>query len=222
MKKIISVILIVIVMVLSLTSCEALDELKDIINSITGENNTDDNNDEGEKPDVYAQLNELLKNKVDSLSLDVKTENNGVMLEGTYRIDSNKDGSYTVTYSYEENTEIDLENGVFPDETVITVTGVVTVNNGVVTDGDGNVIADNVEIGTGLGMNFQEQFFKNVVSDDESFSADVIDSRGFMQSEFAGDELKVSVDFNSEKINQIILSYTQNGTATVYTYVFDK
>ncbi len=171
---------------------------------------------------AYDKLNSLIAKTPSSVQLSVSVTLDGETLTGEYDTTAT-DGGYTVEYSYEKfNTFEETDGGyVVPDEIKSTFEGSIVVKDGKIVEQDGADADISFDQMTAAGLKFDAEYFKNEVSEDERFSADVTDPDAFLQGDVDCTAMKVEVRYNDEAIASLVISYTSSENAQVvieYTF----
>ena len=169
------------------------------------------------EPDIYEKLDNMVSEDYSSLTVTVTTENAFGILNSTYAI---KYGSNTaVDYTEETFSEYEIADGeyVIPEEQKVTKSGSFTL------DGKSVTLRDGITLNR-LGkpdFSFAKGNFSSVKSGEDSFSANVVNVKGFLGFTADAENMKVSADFAGEKLTSVVLDYeTAAGTAVTLTYIF--
>lgn len=165
------------------------------------------------EPDKYEVLNAKLNLNYSSLVITVTdTFDSDSSLISTYTVSHSDDG-VKVSYSIERFAEISLENPT--SDYKVTTVGEAVIKDGVVVSGDldvSGVLPD--------GLNFKEEYFKNIEITSFSLEADVKDAAGFLGTEITCTDMKVSASFR-DAFNSITITYkAESGNDVEYLYQF--
>lgn len=173
-----------------------------------------------EKPqDVYTTLNTLTAKEYANVTVNVTTSKGGHTLSDAYSI-STSDGQSTISYTVEELNTFDLVSGRLPENYKTVKNGVAKVEDGKVTEINGDEVSIEFEkIGTSV-FTFKQEYFANVVettddSGNDIFSADISDIKAFMKAkdECVGAKIVVKYNKTEDKLVSIEISYS-NQTST--------
>ncbi len=163
---------------------------------------------------VFEIYNRMVES-TDSYKLEVKTETNGETLVSTYEVDYTVTG-YTVKYSCESMTVIDLANPADDYKTV--KTGEAVIEGGKVVSQTGDT-AD--ALPGRLALSFDKSFFSNFVSSDGSLIAKVSDVSGFMGIVKNASDMTAEVTYSAESFTRILITYKTGKSSVTMTYTFD-
>jgi len=164
-------------------------------------------------------LQYLSSQSYSKVKLNITTITGDIKLVAEYILTKNK-----VSYSVEQlnmlPTDGKLDN--LSPEYKKTLTGTAVIENGKVTqfNGDKVSIPDYDEL-TGA-FDFKEGYFKNIKTADGEFSADVVSASNFLGTNKNVSDMKIEVKYNTSAIEKITLTYkTVNSTVTT-VYEFTK
>lgn len=169
--------------------------------------------------DAYEVLSDMSKCAYPSFSLNVVTVYKGETLSSQFTVTNDGDKS-VVEYSVEQLTEISLTQPA--DGYKTTISGSVTVENGNITEQNGeSVDIDFKQIGN-VGFNFKREYFDTASFSEGKFTATVRVTAQFMgNSTYEYRNMTVEVNYGTA-FEKIVLSYTTAEGATVTaTYNFD-
>ena len=195
MKKIFFVILILILATLCFASCAEIGE--------------------------YAKLNQISKNNYSQVRVDITVQKSGEQSKLVSNIVCiNVDQTtQTVAYVLQEYAKIGVEGDTItlPDQQIVTKSGTVTLQNGVVTSQQGDQTTfDFANMGK-LRFTFRDSYLANARTENGIFSAYVTNTTGFFGQSISGaTNVKVAVDVNTYK--SITISYTANGSDVTIVY----
>lgn len=168
---------------------------------------------------VYTTLSELAKVPYSQVALSTVIKTADAELTAQYVLTKT-----TVTYAIEQMSKLPtdgvLNNTPATSKTVLS--GTATVENGKVIALDGTSV-ELPEYDELKGeFNFKESFFKNVTEAGNKFSADVNNPEKFLNTTKKVENMKIEVEYTSDAITKIVLTYnTENATVTS-TYAFSK
>ena len=166
---------------------------------------------------VYDKLDKFADLKYQQIKLAVVTVTGGIQLSANYTLTENN-----VTYSVEQLNMLPSNGdltGVSP-EYKTTYTGYAKIVDGKVTelDGEGVTLPSYDELKG--NFSFAESNFKNVTTQGNSFSADVVSPSNFYGSTVNVQNMKVIVEYTETAFSKMVITYqTANSTVTT-TYEF--
>ena len=166
---------------------------------------------------IYDKLDDFANLDYQQIKLSVITVTGDIQLSANYTLTQ----SY-VSYSIERLNMLPSNGdltGVSP-EYKTTHTGYAKIVDGKVTelDGEGVTLPSYDELKG--NFSFAESNFKNVTTQGNSFSADVVSPSSFYGSTVNVQNMKVTVEYTETALNKIVITYqTANSTVTT-TYEF--
>lgn len=168
----------------------------------------------------FDQLNGMFEKSYSEISLQIT---NGVDEETkltdkfTVRYGEN---SATISYSVEEFLPLSVESTSALKKTT---SGTVLLEDGVVTQIDGETAELPYEELSSVGLNFEKDYFTKIEATNFSFSASVTDPAGFFGTEnFSGKDMTIYAVF-TDVYQTIFLSYTaSDGTSVSCSYSFKQ
>lgn len=157
-------------------------------------------------------ISQLLEKEYRVISFDVNTVESGISLTSSFTVIDT-----TIYYSVERLGGLTLEG----DEEFITeYKGEAFHENGVVTEINGDEVAlPEYEVLIG-GLDFDEEYFKNIIANEGSFSADVENLAGFFGADVEGEYGKVIVKYDLGGIDTIEISYQSSTSIVTMKYEF--
>ena len=164
-------------------------------------------------------IQSLLKTSYSSITLNVTTTTNGIELKGIYKLTFEGDIT-TVDYSFERLNELDINGN--NDGYKSTVTGVASVQNGNIVEGDTSVaLPEEINFNS---ISFKPAFFENVTVTGAKFQADVKDCRGFTGNwDIECTDMHVEVIYSKTELSMMSITYVSKGGSNVsITYTFTK
>lgn len=191
MKKI-SCLFLIVILAFSLSSC-SFDE-------IFGDDS------------VCSLINQLLEKEYRVISFEVNTVESGISLTSTFTVTDT-----AIHYSVERLGALTLEG----DEEFITeYKGEAFHEDGVITEINGDEVTL-PEYNTLVGaLDFDEEYFKNIISNEGSFSASVENLAGFLGADVEGEYGKVVVEYDLDGIEKIEISYQTDTSIITMKYEF--
>ena len=191
MKKI-SCLFLIVILAFSLSSC-SFDE-------IFGDDS------------VCSLINQLLEKEYRVISFEVNTVESGISLTSTFTVTDT-----AIHYSVERLGALTLEG----DEEFITeYKGEAFHEDGVITEINGDEVTL-PEYNTLVGaLDFDEEYFKNIISNEGSFSASVENLAGFLGADVEGEYGKVVVEYDLDGIEKIEISYQSSTSIVTMKYEF--
>ena len=209
MKNRILSLLLALVMLFSLTSCFLFPD------------NQNGNGGTAQKT-VYDTLGDLTKLSYSTVSVNVSTETDGIELFAEYILRQN-----TVEYKIEELCLLPEDgniSGVSPSYKT-TVSGTAEVKNGQIIKLDGaSVTLPSYETLVGA-FNFDKQNFKNAEEPTSGvgiFRADVASPASFLGRSTSAKNMRVTVDFASDALKTVTLTYDTDLSSVSIVYQFQK
>ena len=172
--------------------------------------------------DIYNTLNSLVAQPQSQVALTISTILNGEKLNGTFTAVQEDDG-IRVTYAYEQlSTFEDGEDGyIIPDSYITTYQGTVLIAEGKVVEQNGDAADIAIEQITAAGLEFEKDYFSNVIAQEGFFQAKVISPSDFLQTEISCTEMRVEACYMQESIDLLTISYTSSsGAQVVLSYTF--
>ena len=161
---------------------------------------------------VFSNLTSLSQKPCSMVRVNIETLADGAKLNSTFKITGS-----LITYSIDLLSEITLD-GDEPFKT--TKTGEAFVTDGVITSMDGSdVELPEYELLVGK-FTFKADNFIKVTIGEGSFSASIVNLGEFLMAETDGKGASVSVEFNSDRNQKLILNYIENGSGVKVTYEF--
>ena len=212
MKKIISFILILALLVCMAACSKPKNPAQTTGSSVSG----------GDQPSVtqtvYEKLDDLAEIHYQKVELDIVTVTGDIQLSASYTLTKNN-----VSYSVEQLNLLPSDGnltGVSPDcKTVLT--GTAKIVNGKVTEFDGQSVALPSYKELKGNFNFAENNLKNVVTKNNSLTADVVSPSVFYGSELSVQNMKIHVEYTETALGKITVTYqTANSTVTA-VYAFE-
>ena len=174
--------------------------------------------------DVYEKLNEMVSEAYSSLTVDIKTEQNGESLSSKYVIENKKDTTeiyYNIRF-FSIFTKDENGNYTAPDSYQKQYIGTVTLRDGEIIKTSGFAL-ENAELISFPSFSFDERYFSNVRDNQEDgiFSADVINPLGFTGKSLRCSNMKLEVYYKNDNIHSMKISYlSQNGIFVKSEYSF--
>ena len=169
---------------------------------------------------ALQDITQLLRVDYSEVSLNVTTVTNGVTMTGIYTLTFDGDATI-VEYSYDRFNELNTD-GNNAGEYFSKVTGVATVVDGKVVEGDSSVtLPQEIDFG---GLSFKPAFFARGAVNGTSFGADVVNPRGFTGNiDMVCTDMRVTVIYTPTALSKITITYTSDAGSNVsITYLFTK
>ena len=166
--------------------------------------------------DMLDAINDALQADYSEVQINVVTKIHGTELVGVYVLTFEENDRVVVQYSYEELNEISIDGG---NSFKHVVSGTVTLQNGVVVDGNGQSV-NNVPLEF-TGISFQQSFFDNVKTTKSSFQADVKTPAGFLgNSSFSAKNMHVDAFLDGKVLSRMDINYVSDGAQISLVYTF--
>ena len=165
--------------------------------------------------DMLDTINDALQADYSEVQINVITKIHGTELTGVYILTFEENDKVVVDYRYEELNEISIDgNNSFKH----VVSGTVTLQNGVVVDGDESVYNVPLEF---TGINFKQSFFDNIKVTKSSFQADVKTPTGFLgNSSFSAKNMHVNAFLDGKLLSRMDVNYVSDGAEVSLVYTF--
>ena len=177
-----------------------------------------DDGDEGAEKSVYELLTKLAKKEYSSIKLEIRTGEGSRELLASYTLTDDE-----VTYSVERfNLLPDLfSQGGSPDYKT-TATGSCKIENGQITEFDGEEVAlPEYEVLKGQ-FNFDKDNFKAPLDAEGIFQAEVISAAALLGEERKASDMKVTAEYSAEALKVITVSYKTEGSSVTARYEFTE
>lgn len=224
MKKIILFVTLSIVLLMCLTACSGSkdpEQKPTAPEETTIETSTQAPN---ENPTVtktvYELLDSLAKQDYSKIEIDVVTQSDFAQLCANYVLTQTD-----VTYSIEQLNLLPSDGNVenLPENYKTTVTGTALVKDGEIVefDGDQRIAFPSYNVLKG-GFHFDPSNFKDVVVQEDSFSASVISPSRFYGTDIDVEDLRIGVDYSQSAMQRITVTYQTKNAAVETVYTFTK
>lgn len=217
MKKL-AIILLIFSMLLLTTSCEVYDFIMQLPSGDNGPTVNPDgtiNYVEMTAAD-YDQLNKLMKEVGNNLTVKVVSNNRGAILNAEYVITGD-----TVRYTVEQLNMLptDADINKLPDSMATAYSGEAHLNSkGEIIDDHGEAIAlPDGELTSG-SFKFDEDNFRNGKRSPDGFEGEVISVSSLLGLKLEVDSMNIKVDYSEEIITRIVLTYVQDDNTVTVTY----
>lgn len=179
----------------------------------------DDNNNlsSGDDEKVWEVLQQLSEKQYSTVMLKINTITDDIELNANYTLTNNE-----VVYSIEQMNVISLEGEYIdiPTNAKTTFNGTATIKDGKVDkiDGDTIEIPEYSELkGT---FNFNKNNFDNIIIENDMLSADVVLPSGFMGVTVNVNDMRFTVKYEDNSLNQIQIFYDTGNSKIIITYKF--
>lgn len=168
---------------------------------------------------LYDKLNEFAEQTYREIVLEVTAITGDVVLYARYTLTAE-----TVTYSIDRLNMLPTDgnlDGATP-EWKTTVTGTATVENGTVKTLDGEAVElPSYEELKGT-FTFKQEYFQNIETKSGSFSADVSSVAEFLGTEASISNVKIEVEYATQALKRITLTYQTEHSTVTTVYEFTK
>lgn len=225
MKKFFVSILIVLILLTSLSGCLIVaptptpDSDPDEGEQNQGTENEGNGQEITTPQDMLAAVAELSKKSYSKVTVSITTVTGDINLKAKYVVTES-----SVTYEVEQMSLLPSVDGV--ESTVpeykVKLSGVATVENGVVTRLDGDEVSIPDYSSLSGAFKFDTDNLKNVYKQGSLLYADASSVAEFFGVERELGAGKLVIDYTDEALNQIIVSYTDGGSKVTAIYRFEK
>ena len=168
------------------------------------------------KDTIYDTLNKLAHKEYDKVEVKITTVTNGLRLYSTYITTSD-----TVEYSIEVLNSLDGGAETLPEECKSTVCGVAKIEDGRVTEIEGDVVSLPSYDALKGSFNFDKSYFKTMRNKTGEFVADVSSPSSLLGTQVNGvSNMKIVVRYNDNAIESILLTYNTKKSSVITEYIF--
>ena len=168
---------------------------------------------------VYDVINGLSAQSYTKVKLDISTVTGEIELKASYSLTQS-----SVTYSVEKlnmlPTDGDMTNAS-PDYKK-TVTGTAVVENGKVTQLDGEAVTLPTYDELKGAFNFNKSNFSNVTVESGKLSASVVSPSTFLGTQVSVTDMKITIEYNSSSLESVTLTYKTASSSVNTVYTFEK
>lgn len=167
-------------------------------------------------------LNDMLAMKYSTISLVVNVEKDGNTLKSTFNTIFNGD-KQSVTYSIQQFGEFEVVDGevVPPKSYIVTKSGTLYLENGVVTDKNGDDVDVDLTSIDVTRFSFVNSYFTSASKTSTSFKANVTNVKGFMSNDnLTATNMVVNAQFLTKFVSITITYKSADGANVTLTYSF--
>ena len=166
--------------------------------------------------DPYSNIGDMLEADHKKVELTVTVNAMEGELTSKYTL-VNNGSNKKMTYTYEKLNTFDKVNGsyVIPESYKSTYSGSVTVENGRIVEQNGAQTDIDIESVASPKFEFNEDCFSSALIKEGYFEADISDPNTFLGVEGVYNSTKVVIKHDSEKINEMTVSYVSGSGANV-------
>ena len=173
---------------------------------------------------IYEKLKEFLDKDYSAIELSIETKDGEETLSSKYTTTKVNDTTYTVDYYYDQYNTFTVDgdgNITIPDEYKTRHSGSLRIENGTITNENGEKINVSLDTLKGNTIKFDKEYFSDVVFENNSFKATVTNPKDFCGLENAS-EMTIEISTEGTTIQNILVSYLQGETNVTINYKFTK
>lgn len=165
---------------------------------------------------VYETLSALAEQKYDTVKLTVVTTSGSLTLTSEYTVTDD-----SITFRVEKANLLPVDGSAPTEENAKTVIeGTATVENGVVTQIDGEAVTlPTYETLVGSFV-FEASNFENVVEGEDSFAAEILSVSSFLGVTEMDSNGSITVSYTADALLEMTLSYSTEGATISATYEY--
>ena len=168
------------------------------------------------KDTIYDTLNKHASKEYNKVEVKITTDTNGLKLHSTYITTSD-----AVEYSVEVFNSLEGGAETLPEEYKSTVCGVAKIEDGKVTEIDGDAVSLPSYDSLRGSFNFDKSYVKTMRNKNGEFVADVSSPSSLLGTHVYGvSNMKITLCYNDNAIESILLTYNTEKSSVVIEYAF--